>query len=195
VSEGASGGGSEVAAHRLGAFAAAVGVLALVALGANAVASLSSDGLPNPVVRLAAGGCLVLLSGGLVALWRTGAAPAQLLKTGLAYQVLGALFLALPEYSGEYFLDPELRRLVWLGAWIVVLPLVVPAHPVKHLVVSSLCATFPVLLYWAWLSSEDMFSADRGTLAKAFLPLYACALLSLGSAYFGWRRFRQPVNA
>ena len=47
-------------------------------------------------------------------------------------------------------------------------------------------------LYWAWLSSEDMFSADRETLAKAFLPLYGCALLSLVSASIGWRRSVTP---
>ena len=174
------------AARRLGIFAGAIGVLAGVAFVVNAIVWVRSDELPNAVLRLASGMSLALLSAGVFALWRAGAS-ARLLKVGWIYQLLGALCLALPEYLGEYFLDPGWWRLVPLAGWIVALPLFVPAHPVKHLGLSLVSASLPALLYWTWLSSEDMFGADAETLAKAFLPLFGCALLSVASAVLGRR--------
>lgn len=179
------------AARRLGIFAGVIGALAAVAFVVNAVVWVRTDELPNAVLRLASGMSLALLSAGVFALWRAGGAPARVLKAGWIYQGVGALCLALPEYLGEYFLDPEWMRLIPLGGWILVLPFFVPAHPAKHLALSLVSASLPALLYWTWLSSEDMFGADLKTLTKAFLPLYGCAVLSVGSAVLG-RRAESP---
>jgi serine/threonine-protein kinase len=86
-------------------------------------------------------GATLALSLLVVALSFTRVAPARLLVLGLAYEVAGALGIALAEVYATPEPTGAVRGISWVCLWITLFPLVVPSPPGKTLVAAVSSAT------------------------------------------------------
>jgi hypothetical protein len=127
-----------------------------------------------PIVA-ATGGALALLSVAVFALARSSRlAPRTVLDLGLAYEVVGAVGIAL----ASYFNDPVAlagQTNVWLCLWIVLFPLIAPGTPVKTLAASIVAASAgPLVLLF--VGRHELPPATQ--LVQTFLPNYLGVLLA-----------------
>ena len=124
----------------------------------------------------------VLLALSLAMAWAAGArrwATRDVLRLGLAYQLAGAVAIALCAFYGELMLQSVMDRLSWLAVWILVFPLLVPARPGLSLGVSLGCASTAPLAYALWVVVEGENLASPAVLANTFLPNYLVAVLAV----------------
>jgi serine/threonine-protein kinase len=181
------------AAHRLGFVAAGVGLVGVVAflfhLFVRKALGWSPPAPSN--AALAKTGQLGLLAMSLAML---GAArawghsnPRKVLNAGLAYQVAGAVLITMSTFWGDHFLADEPGHMTWLGIWIVLFPLIVPAPPKYNLAVALLTATVApaVFLSWSWHTSTPLPVTQQ--LVGTFLPYYLCAAMAVVPAWLTWR--------
>jgi serine/threonine-protein kinase len=124
------------------------------------------------------GSALAALSMAVFALARSPSlAPRTVVDLGLAYEVVGAIGIAL----ASVFRDPVAfahQPNVWLCVWIVLFPLVAPGAPLRTLLASILSASAGPLVLFAW-SRRTSDLPPLPQLFQTFLPNYFVVLLAL----------------
>jgi eukaryotic-like serine/threonine-protein kinase len=124
-------------------------------------------------------GLLVLSSVVLVILQRARPSPRHIAGIGVAYKLTGSLIMSLSFFAMEPVLHANPSQLTWLGVWIVVFPVVVPALPGRTAVTSLAAAsTAPLVFAVAMLVRGDPWP-PASVLVGTFLPYFMCAGVSV----------------
>lgn len=187
-SAGGSGSGldTEIYARARPAFGAlSLGMSAAVLLG-FVVTHLMSELTPSPAVTVRQL-LLIALSVGMFGVTRwPGLCPRTVARWGQAYQVGGALIMALwafgqglspPDAAGEVSF-PVVAA--WLTVWIVIFPLVAPSRPTKTAILALASAsTVPLVLLGAHAMEPELPELTLSELAAASTIFYAAAIVAL----------------
>jgi eukaryotic-like serine/threonine-protein kinase len=122
------------------------------------------------------------LSLGLFVLTRMKVSQTTLLHAGLAFEVLGAFFIAV----GDAFLfvdtGQRIHLIMWVCVWVAVFPLIVPAPPRQAIPAVLLAATMGPLSYGVRLAwGEPALSAPM--LFAVYVPPYLAAGIALAPIF------------
>ncbi len=135
---------------------------------------------------------MLAASGLLLFSWRLR--PRLQLRLGRVYQLCGALFLILTHYWGDQGLQSNPTRVSWLGIWILLFPLIIPARPWRHAFSALLQATAAPVCFGVWLWFHNQTVPSVSIWIPTFLPNFLCAGLALVPAFliYQWgRSFRE----
>ncbi len=177
-------------------------VVAITLMFGNAIAlvldlALAKIAEPDSfVLRVCTHSSTLVVAGAMVALVRSGRIPARrLLQLGFGFEVLVGLGLILPLFFADLPPPETIARAPWIVVWISIFPLVVPAHPARHLVAALVTAsTLPA----AYAVSRGMgwppFPEGRHLLFT-FAPVYVAAFLSAVPAWLCYRMARDMSDA
>ena len=175
------------ASHRLGIVAAVVAAITTLGLILDLVLHeglglAPAAGAPVAMQRVG-NATMVLLSLGVFAASRKLSPPRVLFPIGFAYQVVGALLIAIPAFWGERSLAGPAGTLTWVAVWIVLFPLLVPARPRTNVAAALLSASAPALVFLAWCLWSGTSLPPTKSLADTFVPYYFCAALAVAPAW------------
>lgn len=170
----------EKADRRLSLLAVIMIVEVLVALGAGFLPHEVDEGSDRLWLDRGRYAGLLVLSGVVLAILRLGApSPRHIARLGVAYKLTGALVMSLSFFAVEPMLQATPSQLTWLGVWIVVFPVVVPALPGRTAMTSfAAAATAPLVFAVATLVRGDPWPA-ASLLVGTFLPYFMCAGLAV----------------
>ncbi len=180
-----SGDFLSAAGERLGVVGLVIGAVALLGLVINLVLYEILDLPPRSFMglRYALSTVLIASSVAVFAVSRSGLSPRRILDVGGVYQLLGAGMIAFLAFWGP----GDSQTAMWVGVWIVLFPLILPARPLRHAILGSLCAlmapTFFVISTLA--AGEPMPGA--GSVFKLTLPYGMCVFLSVVSGALIYR--------
>jgi serine/threonine-protein kinase len=175
----------QAAAHRLGLVCLVIAGVCLLGVVVNVVLFdlLKVSTRPNLLLNHILTVVLGVAALGVWAADRSDLAPRRVLDLGTAFQVLGAGMISTLAYWGEG--DPQVA--MWIGVWIVLFPLVLPAKPIRHAVLGGLCAlTAPAAMLLA-AAAQGAPLPDAGALIKSLVPLGLCVVLSVASGQLLYR--------
>jgi eukaryotic-like serine/threonine-protein kinase len=169
----------EQARARLGLMAGLVAGLLVVGLSIRVVTTVTATVADVSWAGQAWVGNVILLAAS-IGLWRysRSARPEEVIRVGAVYQVLGAGCISIVQFWGDHALQEQFNRMTWLGPWILLFPLVVPARPRRNLVTGLVCASWPALVFVVWCAAHHMPLPPFGTWLGTFLPYYLCAGLA-----------------
>jgi serine/threonine protein kinase len=186
----------EEASRRLALVAVVIGSIVATALILRLI-SIQVLGTPAPewIRQAFTGGILLVLASIGLWLYSRSAEPRQILRAGSAYQLFGALCLVVMQFWGDQAIQDQFNRLTWLGVWILIFPLVVPAPPWRNALVSLASATAAPVVFFVWCAvGQHPFPAASQWLGT-FLPYYLCAALAIAPAALIYRLGRDVSAA
>jgi serine/threonine-protein kinase len=182
--------------RRLGAVVLTVGII-LVPIFLARVARFTLGGAEAPPwmgVAQVATALLIVASAALYALTRS-LPPRRSLQLGFAYQVLGALAIGAGQFWGDHTLQPQLNKLSWVGPWIILFPLVIPARLSHNLIAALITATAPLATFLVWSLVSGTALPESAILGTTFAPYYICAAIALLPAWLVYRLGKRASEA
>jgi eukaryotic-like serine/threonine-protein kinase len=168
------------AAHRLGALALVVSIVATV-LGT--VAQLAGQGAAlGPRVRLALIAADVLLSFGLYAAIARGWITARrALQLGLGYQVAHALLISVVFHALTLTPGAVVRGWTSVAVWTVLYPLIVPSRPGRVWFASLATALMDPVGLWVNLAAGAPVPSAPEIAQRLFPTVFACILAPIAA--------------
>ncbi len=125
---------------------------------------------------------LLLLSMAVIGVLHLGLVrPGRVADLGAGYQVAGALVMSLSTFAVDPLLQASPSHLTWLGVWIVLFPVIVPASP-RRAVTAALASALTAPLVFSLSSlvrGAPLPGPSAVVLVGTFLPYLMCAGLAL----------------
>ncbi len=167
--------------HRIELFGLGMAALSAVVFGTTLLFFdlLGWEAPPNLFSARVSQLSVVALSLGLYGLTKSAMCPRRILSLTRVYQLLGAVMISYTAYANDVMLQPAMHSISWLALWILLIPIVAPACPLKNLISALLCATVPVAMFTGWMAWHGHAWPPTATLVSTFLPNYIVAALTL----------------
>ncbi len=151
------------------------------------VKALGWEPFASEVHQDISGGLLVVLSLATFALSRSEEVEtSEVMTWALAYQLFGAACLAWSQFWGPHDLTPQLGQVTFLGVWIVLFPLVVPAPLWRNTAVAFVSATLPLAVHAGWCANAGEELPGGREVFGIFFPYLFCAGLAIFTARIGY---------